>query len=158
MQRRFVERSQRDARRIDHLHAILRRPANQLVVQLVRLMMLAVHVQEHTGPDAALLELIEERVNPGGFDEEKIQPGFGAQALDGVDEKIIRVQLVGHHQIIDARHGEDFGRSRRRVNESRQNVGAKITLPCATSDCADTSRSRPSSPVVHRHEQFHVIR
>jgi hypothetical protein len=49
-------------------------------------MMLAMHVEQHAAPDFALVEAIVEALDPGRFDQEKVQTGFGAIALDGVDE------------------------------------------------------------------------
>ena len=50
------------------------------------------------------------------LDQEKIQPALRTQLLHPVDEKVIRVQLVGHDQIVNTRHVKDFGDRTQRVN------------------------------------------
>src|SRR5262249_312721 len=44
------------------------------------------------------------RLNPERLDQEKIEFSFGAMALDAMDEQVIRIQLMGHHQVINALH------------------------------------------------------
>ena len=42
------------------------------------------------------------------FHEEKIQSLLGAMLLDAMDEKIIRVQFMGHYQIINPSHHNEY--------------------------------------------------
>ena len=116
MEQRFIERRQRDVERVDHPRAAFGRDAHQPVEDILRLVMFAVHVQQHARPDFAQLVEDAERLDPERFDEEKIQPALGAMLLDAMDEKIIRIQLVGHHQVIGPGHVRTIWQRRRTVN------------------------------------------
>ena len=64
-----------------------------------------------TGPGAThvpLGQVLDERVGPRAVPPGKIQLQLGAMPLDAVDEQIIRVEIMGHDQIIDSRHEHDF--------------------------------------------------
>src|SRR5690242_1596210 len=108
MQPRLVERGQRDVRRIDDLCLALVRQPYQPVIDVVGKMMLAVHVEQRPRPDLALGQLIAKRFDPERFDEKKVQAQFRAMLLDAMDEQVIRVQLVGHHQVVNPRHAGEY--------------------------------------------------
>jgi hypothetical protein len=88
------------------------------MVNVVGFVVLAVHIEQHAGPNFALQQVFVEQLDPRRLDQEKIQSSFGAKPLDGVDEVIIRIQFVGHRQVINPRHEDDFGESGQGVNES----------------------------------------
>ena len=70
--------------------------------------LLAEHVQQHARPKPARVQLFVEQLHPERLHQEEIQPGGGALLLDAVDEVIIRVQLVGHDEIINAYHAPHY--------------------------------------------------
>src|SRR5262245_40023491 len=73
-----------------------------------RLVMLAVHIQQCPGPDLSPIYLLEEMLHPKWLHQKKVQLRLSAVLLHAVNEKIVRVQLVGHHQIINSRHGANY--------------------------------------------------
>ena len=66
-------------------------------------MMFAVHVEEHARPDPFVLGLVK-GFDPNRFDQEKFRRSSAAVSLDAVDEKVIRVQQMGHDQIVNPCH------------------------------------------------------
>jgi hypothetical protein len=66
------------------------------VERVVGQMMFAVHVQKRARPDFFAFEGFEETANPKRFDEKKIHALFGAAALDAMDEKTVRIELMRH--------------------------------------------------------------
>src|SRR2546425_9867971 len=66
--------------------------------------MLGAPVQQPGCPFPALGQLITERFHPERLNQKKIQPPLGATLLHAVNEEVIRVQLVRHHQVIPSRH------------------------------------------------------
>ena len=85
--------------------------------------MLAVHVEQRARPDFALGELVAERLDPERFDEEKVQSEFGATLLHAMDEQIVRVQLVRHHQIINPRHARQYLAGKRWLSMATGDLG-----------------------------------
>src|SRR5205823_3541760 len=78
------------------------------MVNVGRQMMLAVHVEQCPRPDFAFGELVAERLHPERFNQEEVETQLGAMLLHAMDEQIIRVQLVRHHQIINPRHARQY--------------------------------------------------
>jgi len=68
------------------------------------LMMLAVHIQDDSRPNLSQLQSHVKRLDPAGLNQKKIQSGLGTMPLDAMDEEIIRIQLMRHRQVINARH------------------------------------------------------
>src|SRR5688500_12345538 len=89
---------------VDDLDVSFGGETDQAVINLVGLVVLAVHIEQHAGPDSALVEGLVETVNPKRLDEEKIQPRRDRILLDFVDEQIIRVQFMGHCEVVNAYH------------------------------------------------------
>ena len=108
MQSGLVECGGRDVRRIDHLRFAFVGEPDQPVIDVLRQVMFTVHVEQRARPDLAFGKEIAERLHPDRFDEEKVQPLLGAMLLDAMNEQIIRVQLVGHHQVVNPRHGSEY--------------------------------------------------
>ena len=81
------------------------------MIDLFGLMMLAVHIEQHPRPDLAQLQINMESLDPMGLDQEKIQPGLGAMTLDGMNEEIIRIQLMRHDQVVNALHRTNYSGS-----------------------------------------------
>jgi len=67
-------------------------------------MVLAVHVQEHARPKLAFGKRVVKVLNPQRLNEKETQTRFGAMLLDAVNEQIIGVQLMRHHDIIGSDH------------------------------------------------------
>ena len=86
------------------------------MVNVVRQMMLAVHVEQCPRPDFAFGELVAERLHPERFDEEEVETQLGAMLLHAMDEQIIRVQLVRHHQVINPRHARQYLAEKHRLS------------------------------------------
>src|SRR5205085_4843312 len=97
--------------------------AHQAVIDFLRLMMFAMHIEQHSRPHFSKLQIKMESFDPQRFDEKEIQPGFCAISLDALDEKIIRVQFMGHYQVINALHSPNYLGSGCRL--SRKNRGTK---------------------------------
>src|SRR6266498_6138419 len=108
MQAGFVERRNGDVRRVADLCCSSVGEPDQPVVDVFGQMMLAVHVEEHARPDSAFGIQVAERLHPDRFDEEKIESLLGAMLLHAMNEQIVRIQLVGHHQIINPRHASQY--------------------------------------------------
>ncbi len=70
--------------------------------------MFAVHVEQRARPNLAFGIEIAEGLHPDRLDKEKVQSLLGAVLLDAMNEQIVRVQLMGHHQIINPRHGSEY--------------------------------------------------
>ena len=85
---------------IDHPGVVAAGEPDEAVENVVGLMMFTVHVEEHPGPELAALELVQERFHPKRFDEEEIQTTIRAGPLDAMDEPVIRIELVRHHQVV----------------------------------------------------------
>ena len=107
---RLVERRLRAIRRVDDLRVLRGSEIDEAMEDILRLMMLAVHVQQHARPDSAGLKVFIEQLDPGRFDEEEVQPRLGTQALDLVDEVVICVQRVRHREVVDPSHALTLGR------------------------------------------------
>jgi hypothetical protein len=120
MQASLVECGGGDVRGIDHLRFAFVGEPDQSVINVLRQMMFAVHVEQRAGPELAFGKQIAERLDPDRFHEEKVQSLLGAMLLDSMDEQIIRVQLVRHHQIINARHGSEYLAGRRALSMAGQ--------------------------------------
>jgi hypothetical protein len=106
MKRGLVERREREVRRVNHARALPVREPHEPVIQLAGVVMLAVHVEQHANADLSLGELLEERLDPLRLGEKEIESVSGAFLLHAVNEKIIRVQPVGHHEVVAPRHGQ----------------------------------------------------
>src|SRR5438552_1739267 len=74
------------------------------MINIVRLMMFAVHVQEHLRPKLPFGHGIVKRLNPQRLNQKEVQTRFRAMLLNPVNEKIIRVQLMRHYHIIRSDH------------------------------------------------------
>src|SRR5262245_48015780 len=97
-------------------------------------MMFAVHVEQRARPDLAVLEGFMEWLNPKRFDQEKIQACLGALALNAVDEVIIRIQLVRHHEVIGARrHGVRLAK-KSKIQSSKLKKVQKSKFKCRISE------------------------
>ena len=92
----LVEGGLRNIGRIDDAGVLVMSEKNEPMVNVVRKMMLAVHVEQHPGPDFILGVILVKPLDPERFDEEEIQADLGAVLLDPMNEKIIGIQLVGH--------------------------------------------------------------
>jgi len=104
MQAGFVKGLERTVSRVDYLNVLFGRKPDKPVEDLVGLMVLAVHVEQDPRPDPAFFEGIVEAIHPQRLDEKEIEPRSDRIFLDFMDEKVIRIQFMGHHQIVNARH------------------------------------------------------
>ena len=108
MQPGLVEGGQRGRRWINDLRPESGGELDQLMVNVRIVVMLAVHVQQHPDPDFATLEVFPETFDPERLDQEKVHPLLRAMLLDAVNEKIIRVELVRHHEVVNPGHAKDY--------------------------------------------------
>ena len=100
----LVESGLSDVRGIDQLGFSFRRQSHEAGVGILRTMMLAVHVQEHSSPDIPSLKELVKRFDPDGLDEKKVQSEPSTVKLNPMDEEIIRIEFVRHYEIVNARH------------------------------------------------------
>src|SRR4051812_25243796 len=83
------------------------------MVDVLRLVVLAMEIQEDSCPNLAFGEGFVELLDPRGLDEKEVEAEFGAMLLDAVNKEIIRIEFVGHHHVIGPDHsGTIFVRSR----------------------------------------------
>src|SRR2546428_1678496 len=87
---------------------LLRSQPNQPMINLFGLVMFAVHIEQHPRPNLAELHIKMKGLHPKWFDQKEIQVGLCAMPLDAVDEKIIRIQLMRHGQIIYPLHSLNY--------------------------------------------------
>ena len=113
MQHAFVEGVLGERRRIDHDGFPMVGQGDEAMKGIFGQMMFAVHVQQRARPNIVALEGFEERFDPDRFDQEKIQSLRRAHSLDAMDEKAIRIQLVRHHQVVNASHNLKYVSNRR---------------------------------------------
>ena len=93
----FIEGGLRGIGRVDDLGGLVMSEKNEAVINIIRQMMLAVHIQEHAGPDFVTGIEIVEAGDPERLDQEEIQAPFRAMTLDPMNEEIIGIQFVGHY-------------------------------------------------------------
>ena len=92
----FIEGGARDRRGIDDDGFAAFSEIDKFVERIFRQMMLAVHVKKRAGVDIVAIEGFEEGADPERFDEEEIHALFGAAALDAMDKKSVRIELMRH--------------------------------------------------------------
>ena len=126
MQPGLVESRRGDVRRIDDPRFPFVSEPDEPVEDVLRQVMFAVHVEQCARPDSALGKQIAERLHPNRFDEEEIQARFGAMLLDAMNEQIIRVQLMGHHQVINPRHHSEYLAGRRALSMVPRRPGGAL--------------------------------
>ena len=90
--------------RIDDLDLLFGGQAHEPMINIVRLMVLAVHIEKHPRPNLAFCQSVIKGLNPQRLNEKEIQTGFRAMLLDAVNEQVIGVQLMRHHDIIGSDH------------------------------------------------------
>ena len=104
MQPRLIECGLSAIGRINNLNLAFGGQAHEPMINVVRLMVLAVHVKEHPRPNLAFCQSVIKSLNPQRLNEKEIQTGFRAMLLDAVNEQVIGVQLMRHHDIIGSDH------------------------------------------------------